>query len=142
MGSSACACAVVTGMLRDAVGSSAMSSLETWAKSSSSLGSVASTRGAGTRGVDVSVPCAGGNRERTARESSRLRLGGYAALSRDDQSLRRFWPPTCVGWVECVQLRAARCDRLAAMGGLHRSVVYFWAGAPSAHCGKVMGNEE
>eukprot|EP00965_Chrysotila_dentata_P142316 4705090-Pleurochrysis_carterae.AAC.1 len=96
MGSSACACVVAAETPRDAVGSFAASPSETGAMGSSARASMASTRGVGPCGVDVSVPCAEGNRERTARESSRLRLGGYAALSRDVQLPHRFWPPTCV----------------------------------------------
>eukprot|EP00965_Chrysotila_dentata_P004322 140860-Pleurochrysis_carterae.AAC.2 len=130
-------------MPRDGMGSLVAACSESrGAMDSSSKASTASPRGVELRGVDASVSCAGGKRECTARESSRLRSGGYAVLSREDQPPCCFWPPTCVGWVECVQRRAPRCDREAAIEGVQRSVVNFWAGAPSAHCGKVMGDDE
>eukprot|EP00965_Chrysotila_dentata_P049029 1626289-Pleurochrysis_carterae.AAC.16 len=40
-----------------------------------------------------------------------------------------------------MHLRADRCSRRGASPGVTRSVVYFWVGAPRAHCGNVMRRE-
>eukprot|EP00965_Chrysotila_dentata_P255044 6212081-Pleurochrysis_carterae.AAC.3 len=126
----------------DAVGSLVTVGSEEGAMGSSSKALMASPCGAEFRGADAPASCAGGKHELTARESSRFKFGGYAALSREDQLPHHFWPPTCLEWVECVQCRAPRCDREPAMEGVQRRGLNFWAGAPRAHCGKVIGVEE
>eukprot|EP00965_Chrysotila_dentata_P113970 3768363-Pleurochrysis_carterae.AAC.3 len=84
----------------DAAGAFATSGSEGGATGSSSRAPTASSRGSGLRGADGPPHCVGGKHELTARERVRLRLAGYSALSREDQLPHRFWPPTCVEWVE------------------------------------------
>eukprot|EP00965_Chrysotila_dentata_P087181 2878185-Pleurochrysis_carterae.AAC.4 len=72
----------------------------------------------------------------------KFKSGGYAACEAECHPCWLREPPTREACIRCVQVREARPANAGWSPGVHSSVVYFCALAPSAHRGNVMCVQE